>query len=362
MTTVLHNSTTPSVSVTAASGNDQPQLVATIVPDEQRISFWPQHFGLIPQWVALEPRVFGWMDRLCEDYCGGIWNLYTLNNGGAFMAPEPDDDDDETWVLFNAMNGIRHILAVRKSALLQIDTLIRQLAEISVLTESIGGKTARDWAMKQDFRCGCWLMEKPETAMKAITRNLDREIWRGLMQRSGMLSLMDAQARDTWYRSLEYDNFPEISEANIWSTFEQLHQNKDDVFERGVINVFRVLSWNYKTNSPCKFGSKIIVNNLVRWDRWGFHLNSGQQADRLTDLERMLHLFSGKPIPDNRENITIHLDEHIQSVQGKEDYEDEMFSIRYFKKGSAYITFRKSELVDRLNDIIAEHYPDMLSV
>ncbi len=90
-----------------APGNNQPQLVATPVPDEQRISFWPQHFGLIPQWVTLEPRVFGWMDRLCEDYCGGIWNLYTLNNGGAFMAPEPDDDDDETWVLFNAMNGNR---------------------------------------------------------------------------------------------------------------------------------------------------------------------------------------------------------------------------------------------------------------
>lgn len=109
MTTVLHNSTTPSVSVTAVSENNPPQLVATLVPDEQRISFWPQHFGLIPQWVTLEPRVFGWMDRLCEDYCGGIWNLYTLNNGGAFMAPEPDDDDDETWVLFSAMNGTAHI-------------------------------------------------------------------------------------------------------------------------------------------------------------------------------------------------------------------------------------------------------------
>lgn len=107
MTTVSHNSTTPSVSVTTASGNNQSQLVATPVPDEQCISFWPQHFGLIPQWVTLEPRVFGWMDRLCEDYCGGIWNLYTLNNGGAFMAPEPDDDDDETWVLFNVMNGTR---------------------------------------------------------------------------------------------------------------------------------------------------------------------------------------------------------------------------------------------------------------
>ncbi len=224
--------------------------------------------------------------------------------------------------------SIRHILAVRKSALLQIDTLIRQLAEISVLTESIGGKTALDWAMKQDFRCD-------------------------LMQRSGMLSLMDAQTRDTWYRSLEYDNFPEISEENILSTFEQLHQNKDEVFERGVINLFRGLSWNYKTNCPCKFGNKIIVNNLVRWDRWGLHLITGQQADRLADLERMLHLFSGKPIPDNRENITIHLDDHIRSLQGKECYEDEMFIIKYFKKGSAHITFRKPELVDRLNDIIA---------
>ena len=181
-------------------------------------------------------------------------------------APRPEVVNGHTDVICST--SIRHILAVQKSTLLQIDTLTRQLAEISAMTDSIGGKTALDWAMKQDFRCGCWLMEKPETAMKAITRNLDREIWRDLMQRSGMLSLMDAQARETWYRSLEYDNFPEISEANILSTFKQLHQNKDEVFERGVINVFRGLSWNYKTNCPCKFGSKIIINNLVRWDRW----------------------------------------------------------------------------------------------
>ncbi len=73
-----------------------------------------------------------------------------------------------------------------------------------------------------------------------------------------------------------------------------------------------------------------------------------------------IRMFSSKPIPDCRENITIHLDDHIQSVQGKECYEDEMFRIKYFKKGSAHITFRKPELVDRLNDIIAKHYPGVL--
>lgn len=46
MTTSSHNSTTPSVSVTTASVNNPPQLVATSVPDEQRIqllaaAFWP---------------------------------------------------------------------------------------------------------------------------------------------------------------------------------------------------------------------------------------------------------------------------------------------------------------------------------
>ncbi len=88
---------------------------------------------------------------------------------------------------------------------------------------------------------------------------------------------------------------------------------------------------------------------------------TGQQADRVADLERMLHLFSGRPIPDNRENIIIRLDDHIQSVQGQECYEDEMFSIRYFKKGSAHITFRKPQLVDRVNEIIARHYPEALA-
>ncbi|HAZ8826926.1 TPA: antirestriction protein, partial [Escherichia coli] len=57
MTTISHSSTTSSVSVAAASENNQSQLAATLVPDEQRISFWPQHFGLIPQWITLEPRI-----------------------------------------------------------------------------------------------------------------------------------------------------------------------------------------------------------------------------------------------------------------------------------------------------------------
>lgn len=102
---------------------------------------------------------------------------------------DPEVLTDHTDVICST--SIERIVTGRNAALTQIELLIHQLAEISTLTRSIGGKTAPDWAMKQDFRCGCWLLEKPETAMKAITRNLDRGIWRDLMERSGMLSGKD---------------------------------------------------------------------------------------------------------------------------------------------------------------------------
>ncbi len=64
-------------------------------------------------------------------------------------APRPEVVNGHTDVICST--SIRHILAVRKSTLLQIDTLTRQLAEISAMTESIGGKTALDWAMNRIF-------------------------------------------------------------------------------------------------------------------------------------------------------------------------------------------------------------------
>ncbi|BBK16144.1 DUF4942 domain-containing protein [Salmonella enterica] len=257
--------------------------------------------------------------------------------------------------------SIERIVTGRDAALEQIRQLIAQLNAISQLTDSIGGGIARDWMMRQGYAYDCWLTETPEKAMKAITRHLDRSIWRDLMQKSGMLALMDAQAREQWYNSLEQEDIPTISTDNILTTFELLHCDKQVVFERGVINVFRGLSWDYKTNSPCKFGKKIIVTGLVRHKPWGFGLNWGRQRDQLVDLERMLHVLNGKPIPDNRTDIASRLSEHIRQHPHDQQFEDEMMSIRYFQKGTCHIIFRCMELVEKMNDIVARHYPGMLA-
>ncbi|MFP8756380.1 DUF4942 domain-containing protein, partial [Klebsiella grimontii] len=253
------------------------------------------------------------------------------------------------------------IVTGRNAALTRIQSLISELDDISILTHDIGGGTAQEWGMREGYRYDCWFTEKTDKAMKAMTRNIDRRIWRELMNKSGMLSLMDADARDEWHKSLEKDDIPAISEDNILSTFRQLHQSKDEVFERGVINVFKNLSWDYKSNNPCKFGKKIIINSLVKYDKWGYSLSWGWQRDRLADLERVLMLLNGKPIPDNRADVTCRLGDYIHENRNSTSYEDEMFSIKYFQKGTAHITFKRAELVDKLNDIIAHHYPGTLA-
>ncbi|MGY9522986.1 DUF4942 domain-containing protein [Citrobacter freundii] len=275
------------------------------------------------------------------------------------MQTEPDVLTEHNELILST--SIERVVAGRDSALKQIEQLIEQLDAISRLTSEIGGGTAQDWAMKPGHRYDSWLTEKADKVMPVVTRNIDSSIWRDLMLKSGMMALMDAQARDQWHKNLEEGDLPAISEANILSTFEQLHLNKTEVFERGIINVFKGLSWDYKTNSPCSFGKKIIITNLVTHNRWGFSLNWGWRRDQLADLERMLFLLDGKPIPDNRGDISIRLVEHIRDNPAKNAYEDEYFSIRYFQKGTAHLTFKRLELIEMMNDIIAKHYPRVLA-
>ncbi|BEO60043.1 hypothetical protein SMQE30_04660 [Serratia marcescens] len=76
-------------------------LTASLVSDADRLSFWLQHFGDIPQWLHLESPIFSWLNLLCKDYHGDYWEFYTLNNGGAFIIPSTEGE----YILFNALNG-----------------------------------------------------------------------------------------------------------------------------------------------------------------------------------------------------------------------------------------------------------------
>lgn len=123
-------------------------------------------------------------------------------------------------------------------------------------------------------------MDKPEEAKKNITRLADRKIWDRLMTYTGMYTFMSSCQRDEWNSQLMSDTCPEITLDNVLATFRHLNASKMQTFEQELIDIWRKLSWDYRTNNPCRLGKRIIIENLLyRWSNATF-LTSGTASGR----------------------------------------------------------------------------------
>jgi hypothetical protein len=211
-----------------------------------------------------------------------------------------------------------------------------------------------------------WQMEASEAAdvERMLRTGVDAAAWQYLMSESGMRSLMDATARKKWDESITNGDFPELTDANIRSTFGMLHDSRGDIFERGVIEVFKSLAWDYKTNLPQKFGKRIVITYLrsqVTGGRWGAdslgYVNHGH-CDKLDDLSRVFRILEGKPEPDHRNGWW----SLLNKVNRKSDPDafDDFMTVKSFRNGAGHVTFKRLDLVDQMNRIIAKHFPNAL--
>lgn len=83
-------------------------ITVALVPDEQRLDFWLNHFGCVKGWLTFERGIFTAMNQFCDDYHGGYWEYSTLSNGGAFIYPDICTD---TLTLFNRHNGNEAVMS-----------------------------------------------------------------------------------------------------------------------------------------------------------------------------------------------------------------------------------------------------------
>lgn len=195
-----------------------------------------------------------------------------------------------------------------------------------------------------------------DNGMPRLAKCLDSKAWNYLMVESGLMSFMDSKARTDWSESIERGNFPELSVGAIKQTFIDLHAKRYELLERGVINVFKGLSWDYKTNNPFMFGKKIILNRFGNfWYQNNFSVCT-RMADSLDDLVRVFCLLENKPEPDYRSGIY----SQISSIKNSSVFDLEYFGIKVYMKGTGHITFKRAELIEQVNGIIAKHYPGAL--
>jgi hypothetical protein len=150
---------------------------------------------------------------------------------------------------------------------------------------------------------------------------------------------------------------------NVIATFRALNASKVATFEQGVIDVFRNLSWDYKTHNPCLLGKKIIIDGVLDNHRGLYFSVRTYAQNRIDDLARPFWLLDGKTLPDNRVSEGANLSAFISqggAASVGEVFACEYFTVRTYKKGSAHVTFTRPDLVEKVNDIIARHYPGAL--
>ena len=190
-----------------------------------------------------------------------------------------------------------------------------------------------------------------------VQAELDASMWRRAFDLTGFKQLMDAQAVAEFERSLTPVP-PEFTESNIRSTFIDLHGKSRDMFRRGVVNVFRYLSDDYKTNSrePFRIGRKLVMTCMVQSAFGsGLQLHYGGAVDKLNDIDRVIRTLGGMSFTAGALPVMVN-----QALKLGEVHECELYRAKGFKNGNMHFEFKRQDLLDLLNEQIAEHYENTL--
>ncbi|EPV0704967.1 DUF4942 domain-containing protein [Klebsiella pneumoniae] len=203
-----------------------------------------------------------------------------------------------------------------------------------------------------------------EALRRRVARCVDSSIWTRLMTQTGMFTFMSSEQHDKWTDQVYSEECPEVTLDNVISTFQHLHASKNETFVTGIIDVFRKLSWDYKTNNPCRLGKKIILEGVlsinVSRNRYASVRTNAQNW--INDLARAFCLIDKKNVPDSRiaEGSQYRDFINLNSYTLNGVFTCEWFTIKSFWKGSAHVTFTRPDLVDKINEIVASRYPDAL--
>jgi hypothetical protein len=230
---------------------------------------------------------------------------------------------------------------------------VANLGRPRLVFESSGG--AREYSLNQFS--GEYARKNKADVMAAFQRTVDAGAWQHLMSESGMRSFMSAKVREQWDSQIHGDkkDIPPLTRENIIATFENLYATRGEMMENGVIECFRALSWQYRTNQPVKFGKKIIMQYFLRDPRFPDY----SRCNQVDDLVRLFTRLDGKPEPDHRNGTYSITSAAMQ--RGEATLETEYLAFRWY--GSArtlHLTFLRPDLVDQLNAILAKRYPGAL--
>jgi len=212
---------------------------------------------------------------------------------------------------------------------------------------------AFDWSNREKFG-------RPDERAKFLTRvrqDIDRGIWNHLLLATNLERLMDATAREQFRDQLAKDP-PEATVDNCFATMSALIGDADMIFKRGIATAFSKLDRRFRSHDGFKVGARVVLDHAFH-DFGGWN-SYRRQDETIRDIERTFLTLDGKPHPDRSGGFLGVVDSVRRSLGGLGlrafEAEDDYFRLRAFKNGNAHLWFKRPDLVERVNLLLADYY------
>ena len=191
--------------------------------------------------------------------------------------------------------------------------------------------------------------------MRHARKIVDTDVWSRIVEITDLERLMDKQAKDELHRQLVEDP-PEATVDNIFATLERFAADAGTIFRRGIANCFSKLDRRFRSHDGFKIGSRLILDRMFDehgW--WNYHRD---MESTLLDIERTFMVVEGLAVPPTYSGIVGKLRNARQIHHGarQTETEDEYFLIRCYKNGNAHVWFKRDDLLEKVNKLLAEYY------
>lgn len=242
---------------------------------------------------------------------------------------------------FEALLAVRDAIFSRLS---EVNKLLQEAQDLSTSNDlgQLCGVHDYDMIKMRDFL-------RPGGHIEAV-KYTDRRAWELLLQRSHVLDLMSAAKKAEWRDTIRKGNAPPFSAEAISGTLKDLYARREDMFEQSIVECFESLAQSWVAHKPTGFGERIVVSHFAA-------LHSGKPdddaCDRVDDLIRFMSVFDGNPTPHARD-----VRARVLAVclnKGERTFENDFLSLRWFKNGNAHVKFKRMDLVEAMNRVIAKH-------
>jgi len=246
-------------------------------------------------------------------------------------------------------------IRLRNLAVEKIRQAVRTLAEAAGLEKRATGESRSAIESYLVCRGGLYL---DDHGIETLRKELDASLWEAFISQSGVRAILSSRALSDMDGQISRKEAPEFIPEAVQSTFADWSARKADMLEDGVVDLFRSLSWDYKTHNPVHITRKIIVNYLL--DSYG--LPNVYGTGKLDDLVRALSVYDGKPVPESRNDMYRKVSDAI-GRGGTWEADSPYFRLKIYKKGTGHVIFKPCAfpLIDQMNRVIARRFPNVLA-